>query len=73
MNKTESEKQGQHDSFMCGICIQVYMYVYYTYPYMLHMYVGSERKMGNCKQEGSDLREERGGKERGGRSTIWKK
>ena len=63
MNKTESEKQGQHDSFMCGICIQVYMYVYYTYPYTLHMYVGSERKMGNCKQEGSDLREERGGKE----------
>lgn len=29
---------------------------------MLHMYVRSERKTGNCKQEGSDLREEKGGR-----------
>ena len=32
---------------------------------MLHMYVRSERKTGNCKQEGRDLREEKGGRERG--------
>lgn len=48
MNKPESEKQGQHDSLMRGICIQVYMCVY-TYPYMLHMYVGPERIKGNYK------------------------